>query len=218
MRSRRLLPETMNGTNHAATRNSSRPSRPGDFIVIGRREATLFGLAAALARPVRAEAAKPLRIGVLTDMTGGYADQAGPGSVEAARMAVEDFGGSAAGRVVEVVFADHQNKPDIAAALARAWYDNDGVEMVTDVPNSAAALAVQQVTRERNRVAIYSTAATTELSGRQCSPNGIQWTYDTYSNAAGLAKALLQRGLDSWFFLTVDYALGASLQLGPVSG
>ena len=181
--------------------------------MIGRRTTALAGLATVLAGPAKAQEAKPLRIGVLTDMTGGYTDQAGPGSVEAARMAVEDFGGRAVGRRLEVVYADHQNKPDVAAALARGWYDNDDVEMVTDVPNSAAALAVQQVTRDRNRVAIFSTAATTELSGKQCSPNGFQWTYDTYSNAAGLAKALLPRGLDTWFFLTVDYALGASLQL-----
>ena len=180
---------------------------------IGRRSATLAGLAATLVRPGRAQTVKPLRIGVLTDMNGGYADQAGPGSVEAARMAVEDFGASAAGRPVEVVFADHQNKPDVAASIARGWFDNDGVELVTDMPNSAAALAVQQLTRERNRVAIYATAATSELTGKQCSPNGVQWAYDTYSNAAGLAKALLPKGLDTWFFLTVDYALGASLQV-----
>ncbi len=182
-------------------------------LAIGRRSLALGGVAATLAGPVRAQTAKPLRIGVLTDMNGGYADQAGPGSVEAARMAAADFGGVAAGRPVEILFADHQNKPDIAAALARAWYDQDGVEMITDMPNSAAALAVQQLTRERNRVAIYATAATTELTGKQCSPNGVQWAYDTYSNAAGLAKALLKQGMDSWFFVTVDYALGASLQL-----
>jgi branched-chain amino acid transport system substrate-binding protein len=159
--------------------------------VIGRRGLALGG-AAALAWPGHGRAqAKPFRIGVLTDMNGGYADQAGPGSVEAARMAIEDFGPQAAGRPVELLFADHQNKPDIAVGIARGWFDNDGVELVTDMPNSAAALAVQQLTRERNRVAIYATAATSELTGKQCSPNGI----------------------DTWFFVTVDYALGASLQV-----
>ena len=178
---------------------------------IARRGATLGGLALGLGGGARAQD-RLFRIGVLTDMTGPYADQAGPGSVEAARMAIADFGGRAAGRPVEVVFADHQNKPDVAAAIARGWFDNDDVQLVTDMPNSAAALAVQQLTRERNRVAIYATAATSELTGKQCSPNGVQWAYDTYSNAAGLAKALLAQGQDSWFFVTVDYALGASLQ------
>ena len=128
-------------------------------------------------------------------------------------MAIEDFGGKAAGRPIELLSADHQNKPEVAAALTRKWIDTDDLELVTDVPNSAAALAVQQVVRERNRIAIYATAATTELTGKQCSPNGIQWAYDAYSNSAGLAKALLSQGQDSWFFITVDYALGASLEL-----
>ena len=181
--------------------------------MIGRRGLALGGLAAAFSTPAPAQTSKPLRIGVLTDMNGTYADQAGPGSVEAARLAIEDFGSYAVGRPIEIVSANHQNKPDVAAAIARSWFDNDDVELVTDVPNSAAALAVQQVTRERNRIAIYATAATTELTGKQCSPNGVQWVYDTHSNAAGLAQALLRQGQDSWFFITVDYALGASLQL-----
>jgi branched-chain amino acid transport system substrate-binding protein len=180
--------------------------------LIGRRGLAVSGLAVAaggFSARARAQGARPVRVGVLTDMTGGYADQAGPGSVEAARMAIEDAGGPAR---AELVFADHQNKPDIAAGIARDWYDQGHVDLITDMPNSAAALAVQQITRDRNKVAIYATAATTELTGKQCSPNGVQWVYDAYSGAAGLAKILVSQGRDTWFFITVDYALGASLQ------
>ncbi len=159
-----------------------------------------------------ADSDSPIKIAILTDMAGPYADQAGAGSVEAARMAIEDFGGSALGKPVELVFADHQHKTDVALALARKWYDVEGVDVIADMPNSGIALAVQQLTREKNKIALYATAATTELTGKQCSPNGIQWAYDAYSNAAGLAKALLKQGKKDWFFVTVDYALGQSLE------
>jgi branched-chain amino acid transport system substrate-binding protein len=158
------------------------------------------------------EANRPIKIGILTDMSGVYADQAGPGSVEAARMAIEDFGGSVLGQPIGLVSADHQHKTDVALAIARKWYDVDGVDVIADMPNSAVALAIQQLTREKNKTALYATAATTELTGKQCSPNGIQWAYDTYSNAAGLAKALIRQGKTKWFFITVDYALGQSLE------
>ncbi|MGY3691713.1 branched-chain amino acid transport system substrate-binding protein [Bradyrhizobium sp. USDA 3240] len=165
-----------------------------------------------LVSTARADPDKPIKIGVLSDMSGPYADQAGPGSVQAARMAIEDAGGSVSGRPIELVFADHQHKTDIATAIVRRWIDVDGVDVIVDMPNSAVALAVQQIVREKNKIALYATAATTELTGKQCSPNGIQWVYDAYSNAAGLVKALAAKGEKSWFFVTVDYALGISLQ------
>ncbi|MBV9065614.1 MAG: ABC transporter substrate-binding protein [Methylobacteriaceae bacterium] len=156
---------------------------------------------------------KPIKIGILSDMSGPYADQAGLGSVEAAKMAIEDMGGKIGNRSIELVSADHQHKTDIALAIVRRWFDLEGVDVVADMPNSGVALAVQQLTKERNKIALFATAATTELTGKQCSPNGIQWVYDAYSNAAGLAKALLKQGKKRWYFITVDYALGQSLEL-----
>jgi branched-chain amino acid transport system substrate-binding protein len=156
---------------------------------------------------------KPIKIGILSDMSGPYADQAGLGSVEAARMAIEEMGGKIDNRPIELVSADHQHKTDVALGIVRRWFDLDGVDVVADMPNSGVALAVQQLTRERNKIALFATAATTELTGKQCSPNGIQWVYDAYSNAAGLAKALIKQGQKSWYFITVDYALGQSLEL-----
>lgn len=155
---------------------------------------------------------KPIKIGVLSDMSSLYADQAGLGSVEAAKMAIEDAGGKIGDRPIEVVSADHQHKTDVATTIVRHWIDVEGVDVIVDMPNSAVALAVQQIVKDKNKVALYSTAATTELTGKQCSPNGVQWVYDAYSNAAGLAKALVAKGEKSWFFLTVDYALGIALQ------
>jgi branched-chain amino acid transport system substrate-binding protein len=155
---------------------------------------------------------KPIKIGVLSDMSSLYADQAGLGSVEAARMAIEDAGGKIGDRSIELVSADHQHKTDVATTIVRHWIDVEGVDVIVDMPNSAVALAVQQIVKDKNKVALYSTAATTELTGKQCSPNGVQWVYDAYSNAAGLAKALVAKGEKSWYFLTVDYALGIALQ------
>jgi branched-chain amino acid transport system substrate-binding protein len=153
-----------------------------------------------------------VKIGVLNDQSGLYADITGQGSVIAARMAVEDFGGKVAGKPVEIVFADHQNKPDIGAALARQWFDRDGVDMVVDVPNSAVALAVQAVSREANRVHINTGAATTDLTGKQCSPVGIHWSFDTYAMAAGTGRSVVKAGGKSWFFITADYAFGHALE------
>lgn len=168
----------------------------------------LFGAVAVQAQTLD----RPIKIGVLSDMSGPYADQAGLGSVEAARMAIEDAGGKIGGQPIELVSADHQHKTDVANSIVRHWFDVDGVDVIVDIPNSAVALAMQQLAKEKNKIALYATAATTELTGKQCSPNGIQWVYDAYSNAAGLAKALVAQGDKSWFFLTVDYALGISLQ------
>jgi branched-chain amino acid transport system substrate-binding protein len=173
-----------------------------------------LGLAAALS--VGAAQAQlsdnAVRIGVMNDMTGLFADLAGPGSVEAARMAVADFGGTVLGRPIEVVGGDHQNKADVGAALARRWYDQDGVDVIMDLPNSGVALAVQQIGREKRRVVIHSSAAASDLTGRACSPYGIQWAFDSYALATGTANALLQRGGSSWFFLTVDYAVGHAFE------
>lgn len=155
---------------------------------------------------------RPIKIGILSDMSGLYADQAGVGSVEAARMAIEDAGGKIGDQPIELVFADHQHKTDVATSIVRHWIDVDGVDVIADMPNSAVALAVQQMVKEKNKIALFATAATTELTGKQCSPNGIQWVYDAYSNAAGLAKSLVGQGFKSWYFVTVDYALGISLQ------
>jgi branched-chain amino acid transport system substrate-binding protein len=155
---------------------------------------------------------RPIKIGILSDMTSLYADQAGLGSVEAARMAIEDAGGKIGNQPIELVSADHQHKTDVASTIVRHWIDVDGVDVIADMPNSAVALAVQQIVRDKNKIALYITAATTELTGKQCSPNGIQWAYDAYSNAAGLAKVLVAQGDNSWYFVTVDYALGISLQ------
>lgn len=184
--------------------------RPG---VLSRRS-LLTGAAAALASPrlAHAQGVRPLRIGVLNDQSGLLADLSGPGSVEAARMAVEEVGGQAAGRPVEVVSADHQNKTDLGAAILRRWFDVEGVDAAFDLGNSAISLAAQQLARERNRIVVHTTPASTELTGAACSPLGFHWVYDNYSNSAGLARALTRQGLDSWFFVTVDYAFGKSLE------
>jgi branched-chain amino acid transport system substrate-binding protein len=153
-----------------------------------------------------------VKLGVLTDMNSLYADSTGKGSVIAAQMAAADFGGRVAGKAIEVVSADHQNKPDVGAAIARRWYDIDKVDAILDVPTSSVALAVQQVTREKNRVFIISGGGASDLTGPACSPNGIHYTYDTYalSNVAG--KAMVARGEDTWFFVTADYAFGQALE------
>ncbi len=173
-----------------------------------------LGLAAALSiTTAQAQlSGDAVRIGVMNDMTGLFADLAGPGSVEAARMAVADFGGTVLGRPIEVIAGDHQNKADVGAALARRWYDQDGVDVIMDLPNSGIALAVQQIGREKQRLVIHSSAAASDLTGRACSPYGIQWAFDSYALATSTGNALLQRGGNSWFFLTVDYAVGHAFE------
>jgi len=167
----------------------------------------------------RAQPARPyalsdaiVKIGVLTDLNGPYRDFAGPGSVLATRMAVEDFGGTMFGKPIEIVSADHQNKPDIGSAIAREWFSQGQVDMVIDMPNSGVALAVQQVAREMGRVTINSSASSTDLTGKSCSPTGLHWTSDAYAQAHGTAGALMRRGDNTWFFLTVDYTGGYTLE------
>ncbi|MEO8487279.1 MAG: ABC transporter substrate-binding protein [Betaproteobacteria bacterium] len=153
-----------------------------------------------------------IKIGVLTDMSGLYADLSGPGSTLAARMAVEDSGIEKRGYKVEIVSADHQNKADVGAAIARQWYDTDKVDVIVDVPQSAVALAVNQVTKEKGKVLLDSGAASSDLTGKACSPNTIHWTYDTWMLANGTGSAIVKTGGDSWFFLTADYAFGHALE------
>ena len=153
-----------------------------------------------------------VKIGVLNDMSGLYADLTGQGSVVAARMAIEDFGAAAKGIKVEIVSADHQNKPDVGSTIARTWYDTDKVDVIVDVPNSGVALAVNNVIKEKNGVYINSGAATSDLTNAQCSPNTVHWTYDTYMLAHSTGQALVKAGGDTWFFLTADYAFGAALE------
>jgi len=154
----------------------------------------------------------PVKIGVLTDMSSLYADDTGPGSVAAAKLAVQDFDPAAHGLKVDIIVADHQNKPDIGSNIARQWFDVDGVNAIVDVPNSGVALAVNEVVREKNKVFLVSGAAISDLTGPKCSPNTVHWTYDTWMLAHSTAGALVKTGGDTWFFLTSDYAFGHALE------
>jgi branched-chain amino acid transport system substrate-binding protein len=171
--------------------------------------AALAGLAGAAQAQISDDV---VRIGVLTDMSSLYSDATGKGSLVAAQMAVADYGGKVKGKPIEVIGADHQNKPDVGSNIARQWYDQGGVDVIVDVPTSSVALAVAQITREKNKVFLNSGAGTSDLTGSQCSPNTIHWTYDTYalSNVAG--KAMVERGEKTWFFITADYAFGHALE------
>jgi branched-chain amino acid transport system substrate-binding protein len=153
-----------------------------------------------------------VKIGVLNDQSSLYADLAGQGSVVAARMALEDFEAAKKGLKVEIIFADHQNKADVGSQIARQWYDADKVDVIVDVPNSGVALAVNQITREKGKAFIVSSAATSDLTGKACSPNTVHWTYDTWALANGTGNAIVKTGGDSWFFITADYAFGHALE------
>ena len=174
----------------------------------------LLATAAATALPVRpARAEKPtLKIGVLTDLSGPYKDLAGPGAVDAARTAVEESGLAAKGINIEVLSANHQNKADVGASVAREWYDRDRVDIILEVANSGVALAVAGVTKEKNKVYINSGAATSDLTGAQCNANTIHWVYDTYMLAHSTGAAMVKTGGDSWFLIVADYAFGHALQ------
>jgi branched-chain amino acid transport system substrate-binding protein len=171
--------------------------------------------AAPVGTPSDAQAEIPggvVKLGVLTDETGVFSSLSGEGSIEATRMAVEDFGGKVAGQPIEIVHADHQNKTDVGAAIARRWFDNDHIDAIVDVPNSAIVLAVQELAKEKNRVLLVSSAGTADLTGKACSPVGVHWTWDTYAFAASSAKSIVQRGGNSWFFVTADFAFGQAMQ------
>ena len=170
------------------------------------------GAAVPVAWADEAPAARPVTIGVLTDMSGSSMDLSGPGSVLATTMAVEDFGGGVLGRPVRVVSGDHQLKADVGAAIARRWYDTEGVDLILDVPVSAVGLAVQQVSRDKRRLFITTGTGTSDFTGRFCSPYAMQWNYNTVALANSTARALVERGRRRWFFLVADYAFGTALE------
>ena len=173
----------------------------------------ILALAAAASLTSAAQAEDlTVKIGVLNDMSSLYADIGGQGSVIAAKMAVEDFNPAAHGMKVEIISADHLNKPDVGANIARQWFDVDHVDAIVDVPTSSVALAVNEVVREKNKVFLVSGAAISDLTGPKCSPNTVHWTYDTWMLAHGTAGALVKTGGDTWFFLTSDYAFGHALE------
>ena len=158
-----------------------------------------------------------IKIGMLSDRSGIYADINGEGSAIAARMAAEEFGNAVNGTKIEIIVGDHQNKADIAANLARQWIDTEKVDVVADVPNSAAALAVQGITRDKKRLFLMSGPGSTDLTGKECSPYGFQWTWDNHAVASATARALVEQGRKSWFFITADYAFGHSLEAEAVN-
>ena len=167
---------------------------------------------AALVAGTPARAADSFVIGVMNDQSGPYADLAGPGSAAIARMAIDDFGGSALGKPIALLVADHQNKVDVGLAIARQWYDERGARAIFDITNSGVALAIQALAKERNRLVIFTSASSSDLTGKACSPNGVQWNADNWSNGVALMRLLIQQKLDSFFFITADYAFGASLE------
>ncbi|HZS85584.1 MAG TPA: ABC transporter substrate-binding protein [Stellaceae bacterium] len=170
-------------------------------------------LAALAALPCAAQISDGVvKIGVLTDLSGPASDATGEGSVVAAEMAAADFGGTVAGKPVEVISANHQLKPDIGAQIARQWYDSGQVDLIVDVPVSAVGLAVQEVAREKKKLVIVHSTGTSDFTGKFCSAYGMQWVFDTYALATGTAREVTRRGGKSWFFLTADYAFGHSLE------
>jgi branched-chain amino acid transport system substrate-binding protein len=171
-----------------------------------------FGLALALFMAPTLAQDGPVKLGVLTDMSSLYADNGGQGSVVAAQMAVDDFGGKVLGRSIQIVAGDHQNKADVGGTIARRWLENENVEVILDVPNSAVALAVQGITRDKKKLFLATGAATSRLTGDECSPTGIHWTYDTYALSQGTTRAMSRIGARSWYFVSVDYSLGAQLE------
>ena len=179
-----------------------------------KRTFALAALAASLACGTAEAQQLTVKIGALTDMSSLYADLAGPGTVEAVKLAVEDFqkANPNANLKVEIVSADHQNKADVGSNIANQWIDREGVDMIVDTPNSGVALAVNEIIRNKNKVFINSGAASSDLTGAKCSPNTVHWTYDTWMLANGTGKAIVQNGGDTWFFLTSDYAFGHALE------
>jgi branched-chain amino acid transport system substrate-binding protein len=184
-------------------------------MTLSRRELSIGGLALAAIAPLRsarAQGTPTLKIGCLTDMSGPYKDLAGPGAVVAVHQALEEFGVSGKGFAVEVLVADHLNKPDVGTTIARQWFDRDGVDLIVEVANSGVALAVANVAKEKNKVYLNSGAATSDLTGAACNANTIHWVYDTYMLAQSTGAAMVKAGGDSWYFITADYAFGKALQ------
>ena len=185
------------------------------------RRAIIAGLTIApLAKPaiIRAQStSKPVKIGLLSDMSGPYRDVGGPGNKVATELAIEDFGGSVLGRPIEILQADDQNKPDVSTSLARQWIDDIGVDALADGAASSAGLAVQQVCREKKKIYLITGPATSDMTGKQCSPYGIHWSYDTYALANSTGRALTKAGGDSWYFITADYAFGYALERDAIN-
>jgi branched-chain amino acid transport system substrate-binding protein len=167
--------------------------------------------AVAWADAARCEDDGPVKIGVLADMSGVYADIGGQGSVQAVKMAIEDFGGSLLGKPIEVISADGQNKPDIAGNIARNWYDS-GVDVITDLPSSGMALAVMQLAKDKKKIALVTSAGSSDITGKSCSPYAAHWTWDTYAMSAGTGATIVKRGGKDWFFITADYVFGQTLE------
>jgi branched-chain amino acid transport system substrate-binding protein len=167
-----------------------------------------------IAAPASAQEGKTggVKIGILNDQSGVYADYGGKYSLEAARMAIEDFGGEVLGQKVELITADHQNKPDLATSIARRWYDTEGVDMITELTTSSVALAVQELSNDKKKIDIVVGAATSRITGDACTPYGFHWSFDTHALAVGTGGALVEAGGDTWFFLTADYAFGYALE------
>jgi branched-chain amino acid transport system substrate-binding protein len=180
--------------------------------VIGGLAAAALLLAGARGTADAQSASDTIKIGVLADMSSLYADLGGPGSTVAAQMAIDDFGGTLLGKKLAVISGDHQNKPDVASSIARQWFDEQGVQMITDLTTSSVALAVQEVAREKNKVILVSGAASSDLTGKACAPTSVHWTYDTTALANGTGTAVVKSGGDTWFFITADYAFGHALQ------
>jgi branched-chain amino acid transport system substrate-binding protein len=157
-------------------------------------------------------AAQGVKIGILNDQSGVYADYGGKASFEAAKMAIEDFGGEVLGQKIEIITADHQNKPDLATSIARRWYEVEGVDMITELTTSSVALAVQELSKEKKKIDIVVGAATSRITGDACTPYGFHWAFDTHALAVGTGGALARAGGDTWFFMTADYAFGYSLE------
>ncbi len=170
--------------------------------------ATILGMATSTAQT----ATQPVKIGVLGDLSSIYSAIGGKGLIDAARMAIEDFGGEVLGKPVELVYADTQNKVDIASNQARKWFDTEHVDMVTDLPSSGLALAVSMLGEEKKKIVLVTSASTSDLTGKNCSPYTVHWTYDTYALARGTGAAVMKQGGDSWYFITVDYAFGKALE------
>src|ERR1700678_346509 len=174
--------------------------------------AAVLALALAVSATTAGAQESVVRVGIITDMSGQYADGNGPGSVISAQMAAEEIGGTVAARKIEIISADHQNKPDVAVGIVRNWIDNRGVDVIAEGVNSAVALAIQNFTRERKKLFLISGSGSSDLTGKQCSPTSVQWTYDTYASSNATAKAVVARGGTPWFFLTADYAFGQALE------
>jgi branched-chain amino acid transport system substrate-binding protein len=189
------------------------PVRLGVPIVLGLLATAVIGVGAATAQI----SDDIVRIGVLNDQSNVYADLGGPGSVIAARMAVEDVGGKVLGKPIDILVADHQSKADVGASIARQWFDADKVDMVIGFDNSSVALAVEQVAFQTNRIAIAGAIGTTAFTGKACTPNEAAWVYDAYALTNTLARSVVRRGQDTWFFITVDYSLGHSLEADATS-